>query len=114
MQPMAEDLDERLMNLALEEARKAAEAGEAPVGAVVGDASGVVLGAGFNRPVSGSDPTAHAEIIALREAARRAGNYRLKGCTLYCTIEPCAMCAGAMVHARISRLVYGAADPKAG
>ena len=107
-------LDERFMDLALEHAEKARSLGEVPVGAVVVDSAGNIAGAGFNQPVSGADPTAHAEMIALREAARRTGNYRLAGFTLYCTIEPCAMCAGAMVHARIERLVYGAPDSKAG
>ena len=102
------------MDLALEEARTAETLGEVPVGAVIVDAAGNIIGRGFNRPISSSDPTAHAEIVAMREAARSTGNYRLTGLTLYCTMEPCAMCAGAMVHARIQRLVYGAADPRAG
>ncbi len=102
------------MDLALEEARNAEKLGEVPVGAVIVDDAGNIVGRGFNRPISASDPTAHAEIVAMREAARATGNYRLKGLTLYCTMEPCAMCAGAMVHARIQRLVYGAADPRAG
>jgi len=101
------------MQEALTLARQAAEQGEVPVGAVVVK-DGAVVGRGHNRPVSGSDPTAHAEIVALREAGAATGNYRLAGCTLYVTIEPCAMCAGAIMHARIARLVYGAADPKAG
>lgn len=105
--------DERYMDLALTEAKKAAVAGEVPVGAVIvsGDA---VIGRGFNQPISSNDPTAHAEIIALREAARALGNYRLSGATMYCTVEPCMMCAGAMIHARIARLVFGTPDPKAG
>jgi len=107
-------MDERFMDLALEEARNAERQGEVPVGAVIVDTGGNVIARGFNRPISTSDPTAHAEIVAMREAARLMGNYRLTGLTLYCTMEPCAMCAGAMVHARIQRLVYGAADPRAG
>jgi tRNA(adenine34) deaminase len=105
--------DELHMQEALALARKAAEEGEVPVGAVVVK-DGNVIGRGYNRPVSKNDPTAHAEIVALREAGAATGNYRLAGCTLYVTIEPCAMCAGAIMHARIGRLVYGAADPKAG
>ena len=101
------------MRLALGEARKALDAGEVPVGAVV-VLDGAVIGAGFNQPISASDPTAHAEIMALRAAAARVGNYRLTGSTLYVTIEPCLMCVGAMVHARIGLVVYGAAEPKAG
>ena len=102
------------MELALAEARKAQAAGEVPVGAVVADLEGRVIGRGFNQPILRNDPTAHAEILALREACTTAGNYRITGMTLYCTKEPCVMCAGAMVHARIGRLVYGAGDPKAG
>src|SRR5688572_10819507 len=102
------------MDLALDQARKAGGNGEVPVGAVIVDAKGEVAGIGFNQPINSGDPTAHAEIIAMREAARRVGNYRLGGMTLYCTLEPCAMCAGAMVHARIARLVYGTGDPRAG
>jgi tRNA(adenine34) deaminase len=105
--------DERYMDLALIEARNAASMGEVPVGAVV-VLNGNVLGRGFNQPITASDPTAHAEIIALREAARSAGNYRLAGVTVYCTLEPCLMCAGAMIHARIDRLVFATFDPKAG
>jgi tRNA(adenine34) deaminase len=105
--------DERYMDLALIEAHNAACVGEVPVGAVV-VLNGNVLGRGFNQPITAKDPTAHAEIIALREAAHRAGNYRLAGVTLYCTLEPCMMCAGAMIHARIERLVFGTFDPKAG
>jgi tRNA(adenine34) deaminase len=101
------------MQAALDEARKAAEAGEVPIGAVVVHA-GTIIARGQNCVVRNSDPTAHAEIVALREAAAALGNYRLNGCTLYVTLEPCAMCAGAMIHARVERLVYGAADPKAG
>lgn len=101
------------MARALELARQAADAGEVPVGALL-VRDGVVIGEGWNRPVAAADPTAHAEIQALRDAARRVGNYRLPGSTLYVTLEPCIMCAGAIVHARIERVVYGAADPKAG
>ena len=101
------------MSKALAEARKAADRGEVPVGAIVVK-DGLVLGRGHNRSVSKQDPTAHAEIMALRAAARRIGNYRLIGCDLYVSLEPCAMCLGAVVQARIRRLVYGAADPKSG
>ena len=101
------------MREALALAQRAAEAGEVPVGAVVVK-DGKVIGRGHNRPVSASDPTAHAEIVALRDAGAATENYRLTGCALYVTIEPCAMCAGAIMHARIGRVVYGAADPKAG
>ena len=103
------------MHLALELAQAAAARGETPVGAVVVDpATGEVVGRGANTPISAHDPTAHAEIVALREAAAARGNYRLTGLTLYVTLEPCAMCAGAISHARIGRLVYGAADAKGG
>lgn len=102
------------MEQALQQAKTALAAGEVPVGAVVVDAGGKVVGRGFNHPISSNDPTGHAEIMAMREAARSAGNYRLTGMTLYCTLEPCVMCAGAIVHARIKRLVFGAHDPKAG
>ena len=105
--------DEHWMGLALAEAARAAQAGEVPVGAVV-VLDGRLLASGHNSPIARHDPTAHAEIVALREAARGAGNYRLPGATLYATIEPCAMCCGAAVHARIARLVYGADDPKGG
>jgi tRNA(adenine34) deaminase len=101
------------MSLALDEARRAAERGEVPVGAVV-VVDGDVIGRGHNQPISSHDPTAHAEIVALREAGRAAGNYRLTGASLYVTVEPCLMCVGAMVHARIGELVFGAAEPKAG
>ena len=94
-------------------ARQAAAAGEVPVGAVVVK-EGRIIGRGYNRPISTADPTAHAEIVALREAAAAEGNYRLPGCELYVTLEPCAMCVGAMVHARLARVVYGARDPKTG
>jgi len=101
------------MALALDEARQAVAAGEVPVGAVIA-IDGAIVGTGFNHPISGVDPTAHAEIVAIRAAARRIGNYRLTGATLYVTVEPCLMCVGAMVHARIGTVVYGAAEPKAG
>jgi tRNA(adenine34) deaminase len=110
---VAQPDDDRFMLLALGEARQAAEAGEVPVGAVV-VLAGRVLARGHNRPIALHDPTAHAEILAMREAARELGNYRLTGATLYVTIEPCVMCCGAAVHARIARLVYGADDAKAG
>jgi len=101
------------MRAALEQARAAQAAGEVPVGAVLVK-DGTIIGAGFNAPISRHDPSGHAEIVALRDAAARLGNYRLPGCALYVTLEPCAMCVGAMFHARIARLVYGAADPKTG
>ena len=101
------------MRLALAEAAKARQAGEVPVGAVV-VVDDVVAGAGFNHPISSNDPTAHAEIVALRAAAARLGNYRLTGGTLYVTVEPCLMCVGAMVHARVGHVVFGATEPKAG
>jgi len=101
------------MEEALREAGRALQAGEVPVGALVVHENKIV-GRGFNRSISDSDPTAHAEVIALREAGKHLGNYRLSDCELFATIEPCAMCAGAMVHARIKRLIYGADDPKAG
>jgi tRNA(adenine34) deaminase len=105
--------DAEALTLALDEARAAGAAGEVPVGAVVVE-NGVVVGRGQNRVLRDVDPTAHAEIVALREAARTVGNYRLGNCELFVTLEPCAMCAGAMIHARLSRLIYAAADPKAG
>jgi tRNA(adenine34) deaminase len=101
------------MRRALELARLARERGEVPVGAVV-VLDDQVIGEGFNQPITASDPTAHAEIVALRDAAKRIGNYRLSGATLYVTIEPCQMCVGAMVHARIAKVVYGTREPKAG
>ena len=104
---------EHFMREALALAAEASAAGEVPVGAVV-VREGKVIGRGFNRPIGSSDPTAHAEIVALREAAAAEGNYRLAGCDLYVTLEPCAMCVGAMVHARIARVVFGAKDPKTG
>ena len=103
------------MRIALEAAQAAADRGETPVGAVVVDpASGEVIATGSNSPIASHDPTAHAEIVALREAARKLGNYRLTGLTLVVTLEPCAMCAGAISHARIGRPVFGAQDPKGG
>lgn len=105
--------DEFFMRKALALAQQAAEAGEVPVGAVL-VRDGDIIGEGWNRPISSCDPTAHAEILALRDAAQRVGNYRLPGSTLYVTIEPCTMCAGALVHARVARVVYGAPEPKAG
>ncbi len=105
--------DAEFMAQALALARAAQARGEVPVGAVV-VSEGAIVGRGGNAPIAASDPTAHAEIAALREAGRALGNYRLPGCTLYVTIEPCAMCAGAILHARIARLVYGARDPKTG
>ena len=106
--------DERWMREALRAARAAAERGEVPVGACVVGPGGELLSAAGNRTRSDCDPTAHAEVVALREAARRAGNYRLAGCVVYSTVEPCAMCAGALVQARVARLVYGATDERAG
>jgi len=105
--------DETLMQIALEEATAAAEAGEVPIGAVV-VAGGQVVARGQNRVLRDVDPTAHAEIVAMRLAAKATENYRLVDCELFVTLEPCAMCAGAVIHARLGRLVYGAADPKAG
>jgi tRNA(adenine34) deaminase len=105
--------DLEFMQLALAEARASAEAGEVPIGAVM-ISDGVVLARSGNRTIRNNDPTAHAEIVAIREASRALGNYRLAGTTLYVTIEPCAMCAGAIIQARIPRVVYGADDPKGG
>ena len=105
--------DELWMQEALRLAQRALDAGEVPVGAVVVH-QGEIVGRGFNRNILDCDPTAHAEVIALREAGRAVGNHRLNECDLFVTIEPCAMCAGAMVHARIQRLIYGADDPKTG
>jgi len=101
------------MEEALRAAQRALEAGEVPVGAVV-VCEGKIVGVGWNRNLADTDPTAHAEIVALREAGRNVGNHRLEDCALFATIEPCPMCAGALVHARLRRLVYGADDPKAG
>ena len=102
------------MEAALAEARKAWEKGEVPVGAVVVDPAGEIIGRGHNQPIASADPTAHAEIVALRQAAAHRRNYRLPGCSLYVTIEPCIMCLGALLQTRIRRLVFGAADPKGG
>ena len=101
------------MAAALEEARRALAANEVPIGAVVA-LGGAIVGRGFNQPISSGDPTAHAEIVAIREAARRTGNYRLTGAVLCVTIEPCLMCVGALIHARIGTLVFGAAEPRSG
>jgi tRNA(adenine34) deaminase len=105
--------DSHFMRLAIEQAQLAQAAGEVPVGAVV-VLGGEVVGRGFNQPISAHDPSAHAEVMALRAAAARLGNYRLPGCTLYVTLEPCAMCVGAIMHARVNRVVFGAHDPKTG
>jgi tRNA(adenine34) deaminase len=105
--------DERFMRAALEQALEAARHDEVPVGAVL-VLDNEIVGRGFNQPVAAQDPTAHAEIVALRAAAKHRGNYRLTGSTLYVTIEPCQMCVGAMIHARVARLVYGTAEPRAG
>lgn len=105
--------DEEFMAMAIEEARRAGAAGEVPVGALV-VREGLIVGRGFNQPIGRADPTAHAEVMALRDAGRQLANYRLPGCTLYVTLEPCAMCAGAIMHARIGRVVFGARDPKTG
>lgn len=104
---------EQFMRAALDQAREARRVDEVPVGAVV-VLHGRIVGAGFNQPILAKDPTAHAEIVALRDAARAVGNYRLTGATLYVTVEPCLMCVGAMVHARVGTLVFGAPEPKAG
>ena len=108
-----EDVDVAFMREALAQAALAEAAGEVPIGAVV-VAGGVVIGRGFNRPIGSMDPTAHAEILALREAARAMSNYRLTGVRLYVTVEPCVMCVGAIVHARVGTLIYGVSEPKAG
>ena len=102
------------MRLALAQARIAAESDEVPVGAVLVDSTGELIAAGHNQPITACDPSAHAEIVVLRAAAQKLGNYRLPETTLYVTLEPCTMCVGAMVHARVGRLVYGAAEPKTG
>jgi tRNA(adenine34) deaminase len=106
--------DEIWLRLAIAQAELAQAAGEVPIGAVIVGPDAAVLGCGQNRVIRDHDPTAHAEIVAMREAGQTLGNYRLTDCTLYVTLEPCAMCAGAMIHARIARLVFGALDPKAG
>ncbi len=112
-EPISTTPDEHFMQLALAQAELAAKSGEVPVGAVVVQ-GGQVIATGRNAPIEGHDPTAHAEIAALRAAAQTLGNYRLPGCTLYVTLEPCAMCSGAMLHARLQRVVFGAPDPKTG
>jgi len=109
-----DELDRRSMLEALVCAREAYARGEVPVGAVLVDAAGAVLARAANAPIASHDPTAHAEVVALRAAGRALQNYRLPGCTLYVTLEPCAMCVGALVHARLARLVFAAADPKTG
>lgn len=106
-------IEQHFMRAALALAAEARRRGEVPVGAVV-VLDGAVVGDGFNQPIGAHDPTAHAEVVALRAAARRTGNYRLTGATLYVTIEPCQMCVGAMIHARVARVVYGTPEPKAG
>jgi tRNA(adenine34) deaminase len=111
-QDRSPDLDD-LMTAALDQARRARDADEVPIGAVVA-LDGVIIGRGYNQPISSHDPTAHAEIVAIRDAAQRVGNYRLTGATLCVTIEPCLMCVGALIHARIGTLVYGAAEPRSG
>ena len=110
---MTQSADERFMQHALDLARRAAQDGEVPVGAVVVKDE-QIIGEGWNQPIQSHDPSAHAEMVALRQAAQAIGNYRLTGTTLYVTLEPCVMCAGAIVHARVERLVFGAWDPKAG
>jgi len=110
----AELSDDYWMERAIGLARAAGMQGEVPVGALIVDAHGTLLAEGSNRPIGSSDPTAHAEIVALRAACAAAGNYRLPGAVLYVTLEPCVMCMGAMLHARLARVVYGAADPKTG
>jgi tRNA(adenine34) deaminase len=105
--------DERFMRRALDEARRALHLGEVPIGAVIVQ-GGEVIASGFNQPLRAVDPSAHAEIVALRQAARRRGNYRLGGTTVYVTLEPCLMCAGALLHARVDRVVFGASEPKFG
>ena len=113
MTPGNQFMDTDFMQLALDLAHQAANIGEVPVGAIVVK-DGVVIGRGSNAPIGLNDPTAHAEVIAMRQAAQYLGNYRLIDCTLYVTLEPCAMCCGAMQHARIAQLIYGASDPKTG
>jgi tRNA(adenine34) deaminase len=107
------DRDERFMQQALREAKKAMKAGEVPVGAVLVEGEKIIA-RGFNKPLSSDDPTAHAEVAAIRDACRKKKNYRLTGCELYVTLEPCAMCLGAAVHARLQRMVFGALDSKGG
>jgi len=107
------ELDQQYMRMAIEQAQLAAQSGEVPVGAVL-VRDGQVISKAFNKPIANHDPSAHAEILALREAALVEQNYRIPGATLYVTLEPCVMCSGAMLHARVGRVVYGAADPKTG
>ena len=114
MQTLPERDDEYWMRLALEQARQGASRDEVPVGALIVDAEGMLISAGHNQPISALDPTAHAEIVVLRAAARQLKNYRLPGTTLYVTLEPCTMCVGALVQARVARIVFGALEPKAG
>jgi tRNA(adenine34) deaminase len=109
-----DDRDRVLMAQALDSARAAYESGEVPVGAVLVDSSGAFVASAANAPIASHDPTAHAEILVLRAAGQTLGNYRLTGCTLYVTLEPCAMCVGALIHARIERVVFAAPDPKTG
>lgn len=111
---MNTELDERWMTQALDEARAALAHADVPVGCVIVDGAGELLGRGHNRREVDGDPTAHAEVVAIRAAATKLGHWRLNGCTLYVTLEPCVMCAGALINARVSRLVYAASDPKAG
>ena len=111
---VAAEMDELFMRTALEEARKAGKRGEVPVGAVIIDEQQNILAVGSNNSIGESDPAGHAEVVAMRTAGKNIGNYRLLNTTIYVTIEPCVMCAGAMIHARVGRLVYGAPDPKTG
>ena len=112
--PIFDEFDANAMRWALDQARLASELGEVPVGAVVVDAQGKIIGRGYNRTITDQDPTAHAEIVALRQAAAITGNYRIPEARLYVTLEPCVMCMGAMMHARLARVVFGASDPKTG
>jgi len=112
-QQALKQIDHDFMQLALEQGQLAYDAGEVPVGAIVVQ-DGKVIGRGYNQPITSLDPSAHAEVVALRDAAKNIGNYRLTGATLYVTVEPCTMCTGLLVHSRIDRLVYGATEPKAG
>jgi len=114
MIPTSSEQDAEFMSVAIELAEEAGRCGEVPVGAVVVGPDGRIVGRGFNQPILRRDPTAHAEIMALRAAAQTLSNYRMPGCTLYVTLEPCAMCAGAIMHSRIGRVVFGARDPKTG
>jgi len=114
MTPISPEQDAEFMRAAIELAEEAGRRGEVPVGAVIVGPDGRVVGRGFNQPILRHDPTAHAEVMALRNAAETLANYRMPGCTLYVTLEPCVMCAGAIMHARIGRVVFGARDPKTG